>query len=404
MPRTIFTSLKIALLVCITLLLSGCFEIDYTIKINPDGTENITTKVTLPGIFAAQAGEVIQKFKEAGYGVITKTEGDKFLIIGSKTLKDYRWELPMVTDAKNEKFSPAVKNWLFFKTYEFSGEYFIENDKKFRDPNNPYDSMQIPIRYTIELPGTVQRSNAANVSGTTLKWEFNYAAQSEHVVINAKSYSINYAAIVVGIIVLLGIGIPAIVRPALRRQAASILIVIFVGLPTVLFLMNREPSPQKNVSAENKTQAPVSFAPQQSQKTTETGSQRKDKIKTIPSFSSEKIAQLNTYIGEYQNKGFHVLIKPELSKLVGSNYEALVKNVSVASQIKKNGNYVIIEGCAPHMCDSDRGIILIDTSTGILSAALMIDSKVIGKYSDIKDEDNYPETIKYWETTLKMDQ
>ncbi len=241
MPRSKYMKFFMLLVLgFFTMLLSGCFEIDYTIKINSDGTENITTKVTLPGIFAAQAGEAIQKFKEAGYGVITKTEGDKFLIIGSKTLKDYRWELPMVTDAKNAKFAPAVKNWLFFKTYEFNGEYLIEDTKKFKDPNNPYDSIQIPVRYTIELPGTVQSSNAANVSGTTLKWEFNYAAQSEHVVIKAKSYSINYVAIILGIIVLLGIGIPAIIRPSLRRQSISALIIIVVCVPLVLTLINKD--------------------------------------------------------------------------------------------------------------------------------------------------------------------
>jgi len=120
------------------------------------------------------------------------------------------------------------------------------------------------------------------------------------------------------------------------------------------------------------------------------------RINANPSFNQEKIKLIEEYVNKYQDDKFHALIKTELQKLVGTEYDTLINNMSAAGPIKKDGQYIIVDGNAPHSGGFDEGIVVIDVSSGILSAAIMKNGNKIDRYSDIKGEDDYPDPIRFW--------
>jgi len=119
-------------------------------------------------------------------------------------------------------------------------------------------------------------------------------------------------------------------------------------------------------------------------------------INANPSFTPAKIKLISEYIDKYQDDKFTTLIKPELQKLVGIDYDTLTNNISVAGPIKKEGQFIVIDGLAPHSGGFDEGIIVVDIDNGILSAAIMKNGNKIDRYSDIQDKEDYPDLIKFW--------
>ena len=119
------------------------------------------------------------------------------------------------------------------------------------------------------------------------------------------------------------------------------------------------------------------------------------KIEAKPSFNADQIKSVGEFVGKGQDARFYALIGNELWKLVGSNYGTLIDNMSVSDGIKKEGRYITVCGNAPLSGGSDEGIVAIDVKTGIMSAAIMIKRRVY-RFSDIKDEDDYPDLIKSW--------
>ena len=119
------------------------------------------------------------------------------------------------------------------------------------------------------------------------------------------------------------------------------------------------------------------------------------KIEAKPSFNSNQIESAGEFVGKGQDDRFYTLIGTELWKLVGSDYGTLINNMSVSEGIRKEGRYIIVRGNAPLSGGSDEGIVVIDVKTGILSAAIMINRQVY-RFSNIKDEEDYPDLIKSW--------
>lgn len=119
------------------------------------------------------------------------------------------------------------------------------------------------------------------------------------------------------------------------------------------------------------------------------------KIDANSSFQTDKIKSLEKLVGKYQDNKFQTLIMPELLKLVGRDYHTLINNVSVSGPIRKDGPYIVLDGNAPLSGGSDEGIVVIDSKTGIMSAAIMKSRKVL-RFSDIKSEEDYPDLIKSW--------
>jgi len=119
------------------------------------------------------------------------------------------------------------------------------------------------------------------------------------------------------------------------------------------------------------------------------------KIDAKPSFSAERIKSLGEFVGKYKDDKFYMLLGPELKKLVGVDYQTLINNMSVSGHIRREGQYIVLQGNAPLSGGSDEGIIVIDVNAGILSAAIMKNRKV-DRYSDINGNEDFPYLINSW--------
>ena len=119
------------------------------------------------------------------------------------------------------------------------------------------------------------------------------------------------------------------------------------------------------------------------------------KIEAKPSFNADQIKSVVKFVGKRQDERFYALIGTELWKLVGGDYGTLINNMSVSEGIRKEGRYIVVRGNAPLSGGSDEGIVVIDTKTGILSAAIMKNRQVY-RFSGIKNQEDYPDLIKSW--------
>lgn len=60
-----------------------------------------------------------------------------------------------------------------------------------------------------------------------------------------------------------------------------------------------------------------------------------------------------------------------IEKLVGNDYNKLLKNIQVSSCAERNGSEVIISGIAPHSGGSEEGIISINTATDLINIGIL---------------------------------
>jgi len=60
-----------------------------------------------------------------------------------------------------------------------------------------------------------------------------------------------------------------------------------------------------------------------------------------------------------------------IKKLASKDYQKLIKNIQVSGCAKRDGNEVIITGCAPHLCTSEEGIIAINTLSNTISIGIV---------------------------------
>lgn len=119
------------------------------------------------------------------------------------------------------------------------------------------------------------------------------------------------------------------------------------------------------------------------------------KIDAKPSFNANQIKSVGEFVGKGPDDSFYALIGTELWKLVGSDYGTLINNMTVSAGIRKEGRYITVCGNAPLSGGSDEGIVVIDVKTGIMSAAIMRDRQIY-RFSNIKDQEDYPDLIKSW--------
>lgn len=120
------------------------------------------------------------------------------------------------------------------------------------------------------------------------------------------------------------------------------------------------------------------------------------KVNAKPSFDVNKIQLIEECIPQRQEDKFLDIIKPELQKLIGVEYDRLINNMGVSFGLNKvEGHFIVHDGMVPHSGGESAGIIVIDVTTGVLSVAIKSGDK-INRYSDMKDEKDYPDLIRSW--------
>jgi len=220
-------------------LISGCLEIEYRMKINDDASEDIVIDVTFPAIFANKSADAIKIMKDQGYLVTTKTVKDKYIINATKKIDKGVWILPMPQKfVEGSVVKPSFFNYLFFKTFSMEGSYLI-TDNKSGDQTNPFSQMQIPLRYFIEVPGTIRNHNAAKMSNNVLQWEYDLNSDNEKVDIKFNSYTVNYLNIVIFAILILVSVLIIFLRPQYKKQCITFLIVLFLSVPVLVWSINQ---------------------------------------------------------------------------------------------------------------------------------------------------------------------
>jgi len=198
-------------LIGICLLLTGCLEIEYHLQIKPDGVESITCKVMMPAILAGQSGEIAKSLEDQGYKVNIETEGDKYYVIGTRISPKNQWFLPYPGKFVKEKvdFEPSYLNLWVVKKYSLKARYTLDRDevnKLFSETTqNIYtQNIRIPFRYVISVPGKISKHNSDEISGNRLVWKYTIRP-NEQVDIQLVSYDVNYPAIIIIVLVIIGL-------------------------------------------------------------------------------------------------------------------------------------------------------------------------------------------------------
>ncbi len=90
---------------------------------------------------------------------------------------------------------------------------------------------------------------------------------------------------------------------------------------------------------------------------------------------------LKKYAGEY---GFEVekYLENRLRKLCGKNYKDLTLNISTRGPFQLEDYHLIINGCHPHMCGIEEGIIVLNFLNNELHVAILHDSEKILVFSE----------------------
>ena len=221
-------------------------------KINDDATEDIAVDVTFPAMLANQSADAIKTMKDQGYLVTTKTVKDKYIINATKKVDKGMWVLPMPQKFVDQAVvKPSYFNYLFFKTFSLEGAYLITFNKS-GDQTNPFTQMQIPMRYFIEVPGTIKNHNAAKVSNNVLQWEYDLNSNNEKVDIKFSSYTMNYLNIVIFVTLVLLSVLIIFLRPQYKKQCITFLIVLFIAVPVLVWSINQSSSKGSDFSDRSK--------------------------------------------------------------------------------------------------------------------------------------------------------
>jgi hypothetical protein len=227
-------------LIYTVLFISGCLEVEYHIKFNDDGRQNIIINVSLPVLVAQQSSEIIDAMKEEGFAVTTKSQGDKYIISAIKVCEKNMWYFPGPKNyIKNASFKPSYYNYLFFNIFTIEGSYLITS-KKSNAQFNPYSNINVPMRYFIEVPGKIKSHNAMNMSGNTLQWEYNLNSKNEIVNIQFSSYTIKYFNTAIFIFLVTAALLTIFLLPQYKKPCIIFLVVLFLALPIAVYLMNNQ--------------------------------------------------------------------------------------------------------------------------------------------------------------------
>ena len=192
-----------AVLLVISLLLSGCLEIEYHIQIKPDGMESVTCKVIMPAILAGQSGIIAEALEDQGYKVNIESEGDKYYVVGTRISPKNEWFLPHPGRFVKEKvvFEPSHLNLLVVKRYYWKTNFVLDRDevnKAFSESSKTIytENIRIPFRYVISVPGNISKHNADEIQANKMVWKYTIRP-GEKVDMEFTSYDINYPVIII---------------------------------------------------------------------------------------------------------------------------------------------------------------------------------------------------------------
>ena len=178
----------ITLLALLLITLSGCVKVDYTTKINEDGSGEITYIYGMDKAVVESMGETDEtavaeerkKAEEAGYKT-EKYEDEK--VVGFKatkkvediTEKSFALEIFGEDVIKNKEESKIkIDKILFWKIYKQKATVDLTEMEDMKD-------LGITIKYTINLPTKVTKTNTENISKDkkTISWDLKIGETQE---------------------------------------------------------------------------------------------------------------------------------------------------------------------------------------------------------------------------------
>jgi hypothetical protein len=104
------------------------------------------------------------------------------------------------------------------------------------------------------------------------------------------------------------------------------------------------------------------------------------KVEILPrGQTSPEASDLEKYTGKYPSELFKKVpaIKTRLRQLLGTNYAAFMERMQTQTPIEKDGETLVMRGCAAHDCTVEEALLAIDLNDGKLYVAL----RFAGKFS-----------------------
>lgn len=89
-------------------------------------------------------------------------------------------------------------------------------------------------------------------------------------------------------------------------------------------------------------------------------------------------------------------VEVKLKALLTSNYPQFVENLSVASELKDEGDYVYGSGLAPHGGGSDEAGFAIHKKTGAVYAVMLVDGKDVKWFGPTAVAKDFPSPLRKW--------
>lgn len=209
---------KLVLLATFTaILLSGCIKMDTSVKINSDGSGDLTLIYGIDKQFANTEADQIESMrteaKEQGYKV-SDYSSEKYFGIKLKKHYDDAKEMKTPTgDAELFEFDIKEDKGFFKTNYAvtamFDFESMAETDENEEISEEMQASMlnQMDLSFNLELPVKAGENNASEVKseGKKLHWSFTPGIKNNVEVEFTKTNYMNIALLVVGIILIVGI-------------------------------------------------------------------------------------------------------------------------------------------------------------------------------------------------------
>lgn len=202
------------LLLGLALLITGCVNGEFKVKVNKDGSADLDYKLLMNASLLAFAepgknplDEMKQDAEKDGFTVSNVSEGEMVGIKATKHVEKIN-EIPMFGDKKlSDKFY-IEKGW-FQDTYRLKTNMDLSDMKETGEGAEMANAMlsQIKLKFILALPVKAEKHNASSVSdeGKTLEWHL-VPGQNNNIEFEAKVLNTTNIAITAGgVILLLGI-------------------------------------------------------------------------------------------------------------------------------------------------------------------------------------------------------
>jgi hypothetical protein len=165
-------------------IISGCINIDYVIDVNENGTEKVTTDVTLPSALEAAGAvdEIKSSMTKAGYYVSSKNDGNNSVVEGTVERSQGNWIVPYpntLIQGQQPNFTYNYNDYFFYRDYYINASYQL-NPQAVQNMLNPQtlqgnpffnaNDVSVNVSYTINLPGKILSTNASATNLNSMKW------------------------------------------------------------------------------------------------------------------------------------------------------------------------------------------------------------------------------------------